>query len=121
MYLSVSIPPQALVTAPVLAVNLVSSAGGVGEALARARAGWTPLSFVPVLAQALGGICVGVITKRMGGISKGFAVVGGLTVTGLLQSLQEGRVLSAELWVAWALVVASTWLHGRYPWRRKEE
>ena len=45
--------------------------------------------------------------------------LGGLTVTGLLQSLQEGRVLSAELWLAWALVVASTWLHGRYPWRRK--
>ena len=106
-------------TVPVLAVNLVSSAGGIGEAVARARVGWTQLSFLPVLSQALGGIAVGLITKRMGGISKGFAVVGGLTVTGLLQSLQEGRVLSAELWLAWALVVASTWLHGRYPWRRK--
>jgi len=53
----------------------------------------------------LGGIVVGLITKRMGGISKGFAVVGGLTVTGAMQSIQAGKAMSAELWAAWAMVV----------------
>ena len=48
---------------------------------------------------------MGLITKRLGGISKGFAVVGGLTVTGVMQSLQAGKLMSPELWLAWALVV----------------
>ena len=74
-------------------------------AQARACSGWTPVAFIPILTQALGGIVVGLITKRMGGISKGFAVVGGLTVTGAMQSIQAGKAMSAELWAAWAMVV----------------
>ena len=76
--------------------------------------GWTPASFVPVLSQALGGIVVGLVTKRLGGISKGFAVVGGLAITGVLQSALERQVLNLELYVALLLVVMSTWLHGRH-------
>jgi hypothetical protein len=58
---------------------------------------------------------VGLITKRLGGISKGFAVVGGLALTGAVQSWQQGRLLSADTCVAVALVMCSTWLHGRFP------
>ncbi len=72
---------------------------------AQATRGWAPSAWVPILSQALGGILVGQITKRLGGISKGFAVVGGLTVTGLVQSLADGRMLSPELCVALTLVV----------------
>jgi UDP-sugar transporter A1/2/3 len=75
--------------------------------------GWTAASFVPVLSQALGGIIVGLVTKRLGGISKGFAIVGGLAITGVLQSVLEQQVLQLELYVALLLVVLSTWLHGR--------
>ena len=83
------------------------------------RRGWTPASFLPVLSQALGGIIVGLVTKRLGGISKGFAVVGGLAITGVLQSLLERQVLNLELYVALLLVVVSTWLHGRHETKAK--
>lgn len=72
-----------------------------------------------MLSQALGGIIVGLVTKRLGGISKGFAVVGGLAITGVLQSVLERQVLSGELAVALALVVVSTWLHGRHDTKAK--
>ena len=66
--------------------------------------GWTLGSWVPILSQALGGIVVGHITKRLGGISKGFAVVCGLIVTGALQMIADGKPLSAELAAALVLV-----------------
>jgi UDP-sugar transporter A1/2/3 len=37
--------------------------------------GWTALTLVPVLSSALGGIFVGQITKRLGGVAKGFALL----------------------------------------------
>jgi hypothetical protein len=39
--------------------------------------------------------------------------VGGLSITGVLQSVLERQVLQLELYVALLLVVLSTWLHGR--------
>ena len=74
---------------------------------------------MPVLSQALGGIIVGLVTKRLGGISKGFAIVGGLAITGVLQSVLERQVLQLELYVALLLVVLSTWLHGRHDAKTK--
>ena len=76
---------------------------------------------MPVLSQALGGIIVGLVTKRLGGISKGFAIVGGLSITGVLQSVLERQVLQLELYVALLLVVLSTWLHGRPDAKTKTE
>jgi UDP-sugar transporter A1/2/3 len=117
---------------------MTSSAGGLAPAWVRAprvyasraatltlrsqallQRGWTAASFVPVLSQALGGIIVGLVTKRLGGISKGFAVVAGLAITGVLQSVLERQVLNLELYVALLLVVASTWLHGRHEAKAK--
>jgi hypothetical protein len=60
---------------------------------------------VPIATQALGGIIVGQVTARLGGISKGFAIVGGLVFTGVLQSALERRILNAELYAALGLVM----------------
>jgi UDP-sugar transporter A1/2/3 len=60
---------------------------------------------VPIATQALGGIIVGQVTARLGGISKGFAIVGGLVFTGVLQSALERRFLNAELYAALGLVM----------------
>jgi UDP-sugar transporter A1/2/3 len=40
-------------------------------------AGWTWLSCVPVVSQALGGLIVGLVTKHAGGVLKGFALIAG--------------------------------------------
>jgi UDP-sugar transporter A1/2/3 len=39
--------------------------------------GWTPWTLAPVTSSALGGIFVGQVTKHLGGVAKGFAIVGG--------------------------------------------
>ena len=81
---------------------MTTARGSTSQALV--STGWTLGSWVPILSQALGGIVVGLITKRLGGISKGFAVVCGLIVTGALQMVADGKPLSAELVAALVLV-----------------
>ena len=130
---------MALMTVPVLLASLLWTAGSPSAALAFASRGWTLGALVPILSQALGGIVVGQITKRLGGVSKGFAGVGGLTITGVVQSLEAGKMLANELCVALVLVVfrrgtcahvpsrtsnyvyhRSIWLHARDPWQRQK-
>ena len=77
--------------------------------------GWTAATFVPVVSSAAGGIFVGQITKRLGGVAKGFAIVGGLVLTGILQSLVTGEGLEAKHAVALLLVVSCTYAHASYP------
>jgi hypothetical protein len=48
-------------------------------------AGWDRGTAIPVLIQAMGGLCVGQVTKYAGGVKKGFAVVSGILLTTLLQ------------------------------------
>ena len=77
--------------------------------------GWTASTLVPVVSSALGGIFVGQITKRLGGVAKGFAIVGGLVLTGILQSLVTGEGLEAKHAVALLLVVSCTYAHASFP------
>lgn len=77
--------------------------------------GWTALTLVPVTSSALGGIFVGQITKRLGGVAKGFAIVGGLVLTGILQSLVTGEGLETKHAVALLLVVSCTYAHTQFP------
>jgi UDP-sugar transporter A1/2/3 len=77
--------------------------------------GWTTSTLVPVVSSALGGIFVGQITKRLGGVAKGFAIVGGLVLTGILQSLVTGEGLEAKHAVALLLVVSCTYAHASFP------
>ena len=76
---------------------------------------WTASTLVPVVSSALGGIFVGQITKRLGGVAKGFAIVGGLVLTGILQSLVTGEGLEAKHAVALLLVVSCTYAHASFP------
>ena len=77
--------------------------------------GWTASTLIPVVSSALGGIFVGQITKRLGGVAKGFAIVGGLVLTGILQSLVTGEGLEAKHAVALLLVVSCTYAHASFP------
>lgn len=77
--------------------------------------GWTASTLVPVVSSALGGIFVGQITKRLGGVAKGFAIVGGLVLTGILQSIVTGEGLEAKHAVALLLVVSCTYAHASFP------
>ncbi|KAG5245165.1 CMP-sialic acid transporter [Salix suchowensis] len=83
--------------------------------------GWTPLTMIPVLANALGGILVGLVTSYAGGVRKGFVIVSALLVTALLQFLFEGKAPSIYCLVALPLVMSSISIYQKYPYQVKKK
>ncbi|XAR73384.1 hypothetical protein NMG60_11007336 [Bertholletia excelsa] len=79
--------------------------------------GWTPLTLIPVISNALGGILVGLFTSRVGCVQKGFVIVSSLLVTALLQFIFDGKPPSWYYLVALPLVISSISIYQKYPYR----
>ena len=47
---------------------------------------WTPQTLIPIFTNAAGGIVVGLVTKYAGAVKKGFALIFGLLLSGILQA-----------------------------------
>ncbi|KAB1210252.1 CMP-sialic acid transporter 5 [Morella rubra] len=86
--------------------------------------GWTSLTLIPVISNALGGILVGLITSHAGGVRKasvipfsinGFVIVSALLVTAFLQFIFEGKPPSLYCLVALPLVLCSISIYQKYP------
>lgn len=75
--------------------------------------GWTLSTMIPVFTKALGGVVVGLVTKHAGSVRKGFALIFGLLLSGILQSKGEG--VTAEQVVGGLLAAVSLWMHARFP------
>ncbi|EXB29445.1 CMP-sialic acid transporter 5 [Morus notabilis] len=80
--------------------------------------GWTPLTLIPVIINALGGILVGLVTSHAGG---GFVIVSALLVTALLQFIFEGKPPSLYCLVALPIVVSSISIYQKYPYQVKKK
>jgi len=74
---------------------------------------------IPILTNAAGGILVGQVTHHMGGVSKGFSVVGGLIVSGVVQSYVNNTILPPTIFVALMMVCLATGLHACSPHKEK--
>ncbi|XP_050204448.1 UDP-N-acetylglucosamine transporter ROCK1 [Mercurialis annua] len=83
--------------------------------------GWTPLTMIPVIANALGGILVGLVTSHAGGVRKGFVIVSALLVTAMLQFIIEGNPPSVYCLLALPLVICSISTYQNYPYRPKKK
>lgn len=83
--------------------------------------GWTLLTTIPVLFNALGGILVGLVTSHAGGVRKGFVIVSALLVTALLQFVFEGKPPSLYCLVALPIVVSSISIYQKYPYQVKKK
>jgi len=77
--------------------------------------GWSAMSVVPVLTQAVGGILVGLVTKYSDSVKKGFALVSGIVLTTLAQGVLEDAPLTSWHLIAAVLVAISTLLHAQFP------
>ena len=75
--------------------------------------GWTVPMLLPCTVQALGGLLVGLVTQRAGGVRKGFALIAGLCLTCLLEVFLGQRRLVPRHIIAVALVARALWLHAR--------
>lgn len=70
---------------------------------------WTPETLIPVLTNSIGGILVGLVTKHAGSVRKGFALIFGLLLSGLLQA--SGTGIQAHQIIGGLLAAASLWMH----------
>ncbi|WJZ91602.1 hypothetical protein VitviT2T_010660 [Vitis vinifera] len=83
--------------------------------------GWTPLTLIPVIFNAVGGILVGLVTSYAGGVRKGFVIVSALLVTALLQFIFDGKPPSFYCILALPLVITSISIYQKYPYRVKKK
>jgi UDP-sugar transporter A1/2/3 len=77
--------------------------------------GWSKLTLVALMCQALGGVLVGFVIRDCGNVEKSFAVVGGMGLTALLESHFNGKPFGHNALVAMALVAISTALYTLNP------
>ena len=63
----------------------------------------------------MGGLIVGMVTKYAGGVVKGFAMIAGIVVTGVVQWMLYNKPLSLKDFIAVLLVSFSIYLHSKYP------
>merc|ERR1711879_464629 len=86
--------------------------------------GFHATAMIPILLNAVGGITVGLIYKYVGGLLKGYALIFGLIISGVVRSYIEGLPLTPTLFVGLGLTVASLYLWISYPTttvRKKKE
>lgn len=88
-------------------------------------ADWTPLTFIPIVTNALGGIFVGLVTKYAGSVRKGFALIFGLMISGFIQAVAEPTedgtfAISKEEVIGGCLASISLWLHVTNPYKAPE-
>lgn len=77
--------------------------------------GWNYKTCIPVVTNALGGILVGLVTKYAGSVRKGFALIFGLLLSGVLQSwLSKDDGVSPEQIVGGVLAAISLWMHAKF-------
>jgi UDP-sugar transporter A1/2/3 len=82
--------------------------------------GWTVRTWIPIVTNAAGGVLVGLVTKYAGSVRKGFALILGMLLSGLLQNYLQSRenggdgMVTAEQWVGGALAALSLWMHSKF-------
>lgn len=79
---------------------------------------WTPRTMIPIVTNASGAILVGLVTKYAGAVKKGFALIFGLVISGVLQALlsndDDGKI-SLEQIVGGVLAGTSLWMYNSFP------
>jgi len=76
--------------------------------------GWTPRTWIPLILQASGGVLVGLVTKYAGSVRKGFCLILGMFLSGILQNWLDkdgSNQVRVEQWVGGILAALSFWLY----------
>ena len=88
---------------------------------------WNIHTMIPILTNSTGGILVGLVIKHAGSVRKGFALIFGILLSGIIQSYTlDTKSLSKEDVIGGLLAAISLWMHATYPYsnngvKRKEE
>ena len=83
---------------------------------------WSLWTMLPILTNSAGGILVGLVIKYAGTIRKGFALIFGILISGIVQSLiDENKSLSKEDIAGGVLAALSLWMHASFPYVAAKE
>jgi UDP-sugar transporter A1/2/3 len=78
--------------------------------------GWTLQTWIPLTTNAAGGLLVGLVTKHAGVVPKGFALIFGMFLSGILQNRLSGDAkVTGQQWAGGALAAVSLYLHAAFP------
>jgi UDP-sugar transporter A1/2/3 len=79
--------------------------------------GWSWKTWIPVITNATGGLLVGLVTKHAGAVKKGFALIFGLVLSGVLQTrFSDGDdTISLQQVAGGILASISLWMHSAFP------
>jgi solute carrier family 35 (UDP-sugar transporter), member A1/2/3 len=77
--------------------------------------GWTSKTWIPIVVNAIGGVLVGLVTKCSGVVQKGFALIIGMFLSGLLQNKFSIESVTKQQWIGGLLAAISIWMHTSYP------
>ena len=83
--------------------------------------GWMPETWIPILTQSLGGIVVGLVIKHAGSVRKGFALIFGMFLSGLVQAFVTHEGVSIEQGIGGFLAALSLWMHVSHPYVSNDE
>ena len=77
---------------------------------------WNVWVALPIVAHALGGLLVGVVTKYAGSVQKGFALIFGVLLSGIFQKqwLRQEPVTREQV-LGGLLACVSLWMHASFP------
>jgi UDP-sugar transporter A1/2/3 len=104
-------------SALVLLVSLLVSSDGKAMSQNGLLHKWTPQTLIPIFTNSIGGILVGLVTKHAGSVRKGFALIFGLLLSGVIQAGSSNGVSTAQI-VGGLLAACSLWLHTTNPYRK---
>lgn len=99
----------------IMLITLLGSPDGKKLRSSGLSNGWTWKTWIPVFTNATGGILVGLVTKHHGVVRKGFALILGLFLSGILQSCflsDEG--ITKEQILGGIIASISVWMHSTF-------
>lgn len=103
-------------TCIILLISLVISADGEKILVNGFWDGWTIYTFIPIITNSAGGIIVGLVTKYAGSVRKGFALIFGIFLSGIIQAImQSDKQISKEQILGGSIAAISLYLHAANP------
>jgi solute carrier family 35 (UDP-sugar transporter), member A1/2/3 len=106
----------------ILLISLVISSDGQTILTNGFWKGWQPSTFIPILTNSAGGIVVGLVTKYAGSVRKGFALIFGILLSGIIQAvMQSDMKITNEQVLGGAIAAVSLYLHAANPPKTREK
>ena len=77
--------------------------------------GWTYQTWIPIVIKAAGGVLTALVHKYAGSVAKGFALMFGLVLSQLVQSMIHEQDVTPSQLLGTVLVMISGWMHFTNP------